>query len=93
MSEEPEPLEDIAASLLNSAMVCLLSAAFPALLAWQAVARWETWTADIRSLPVWLALNGVLLLLASIRFMAVGGQAFWRNLKALRQRHRSSSTA
>jgi hypothetical protein len=92
MPEEPEPLEDLAAGLLNGAMVCLLSAAFPGFLVWEAITKWETWTADLRSVLVWESLIGVALLAISIQLLRVGARHLWRNLQALRRRRQSSPT-
>ncbi len=90
MPEEPEPLEDLAAGLLNGAMICLLSAAFPVFLTWRAVAQWGTWTADLRSVLVWESLSGLVVLLMSVQFLRVGARLLWRNAMALRRRRRAS---
>ncbi|MDP2116655.1 MAG: hypothetical protein Q8J71_04595 [Brevundimonas sp.] len=93
MPEEPETFEDLTAGLLNGAMICLLSAAFPAFLVWEVVAKWATWTADLRSVLVWDSLIGVALLLTSIQLLRVGARLLWRNAQALRLRRRSSPVA
>ena len=90
MSEEPEPLEDLAAGLLNGAMICLLGAVFPGVLVWQVVAQWDAWTADLRSVLVWESLCGLALMLLSIQLMRVGARVLWRNAMALRRRRRAS---
>jgi len=92
MSEEPETFETLAAGLLNGAMVSLLSAAFPAFLAWRMIAEWGTWTADLRSVLVWESLIGLVLLLISVQFLRVGGRLLRRNARAWRRRRRSSPT-
>ncbi|MDP2763763.1 MAG: hypothetical protein Q8O54_02875 [Brevundimonas sp.] len=89
MPEEPEPVEDLAAGLLNGTMICLLSAAFPAFLAWQVVAQWGTWTADLRSVLVWESLTGLALLLVSLQVLRVGARLLWRNAMVLRRRRRA----
>ena len=93
MAEEPEPLEDLAAGLLNGTMIFLLGAVIPGVLAWQVVAQWATWTADLRSVLVWESLSGLGLLLMSIQIMRVGGRLLWRNATALRQRRRATPLA
>ena len=90
MSEEPEPLEDLAAGMLNGAMISLLGAVIPGVLAWQTVAQWVTWTADLRSVLVWDSLTGLGLLLVSIQILRVGVRLLWRNAMALRRRRRAS---
>lgn len=90
MSEEPEPLEDLAAGLLNGAMISLLGALLPGALAWQLVAQWATWTADLRSVLVWDSLTGFGLLLVSLQILRVGLRLLWRNAMALRRRRRAS---
>ncbi len=90
MSEEPEPLEDLAAGILNGAMISLLGAAIPGALAWQMVAQWETWTANLRSVLVWDSLTGLGLLLLSLQILRVGLRLLWRNAMALRRRRRAS---
>ena len=90
MSEEPEPLEDLAAGMLNGAMIGLLGAVIPGVLTWQVVALWATWTADLRSVLVWDSLSGLGLLLLSIQVMRVGVRLLWRNAMALRRRRRAS---
>lgn len=90
MPEQPEPLEDLAAGLLNGAMICLLSGAFPAFLAWRAVARWDVWTANLRSVLVPESLAGLAVLLVSIQFLRVGGRLVRRNAIALHRRRRES---
>jgi len=92
MADAPETPEDLAAGLLSGAMVCLLSAAFPGFLIWEAVAKWETWTADLRSVLVWDSLIGVALLAISIQLMRVGARHLWRNLRALRRLRQSPPT-
>ena len=89
MVEEPETIEDIAAGILNGVMICLLSAAFPVLLVWQAAAQWGTWTADLRTMPVVDTLTGIVLLLVSFQFLAVGFRLIRKNVSALRRRRRS----
>ncbi|MDI6625454.1 MAG: hypothetical protein QME55_12045 [Brevundimonas sp.] len=90
MSEEPEPLEDLAAGMLNGAMITLLGAVIPGVLVWQTVAQWATWTADLRSVLVWDSLSALGLLLLSIQVMRVGARLLWRNAMALRRRRRAS---
>ena len=90
MSEEPEPLEDLAAGMLNGAMISLLGAVMPVALAWQLVAQWATWTADLRSVLVWDSLTGLGLLLMSLQILRVGLRLLWRNAMALRRRRRAS---
>lgn len=90
MSEEPEPLEDLAARMLNGAMISLLGAVIPGALAWQLVAQWETWTANLRSVLVWESLAGLGLLLLSIQALRVGVRLLWRNAIALHRRRRAS---
>ena len=89
MPEEPEAVEDLAAGVLNGAMICLLAAVVPGVLAWQMVAQWATWTADLRSVLVWESLSGLTLLLFSIQGLRVGGRLAWRNARALRRRRAS----
>ena len=89
MVEEPETIEDIAAGILNGVMICLLSAAFPVLLVWQAVAEWGIWTADLRTMPVGDTLTGIVLLLVSFQFLAVGFRLIRKNVSALQRRRRS----
>jgi len=89
MTEEPEPLEDLAAGLLNGAMISLLGAVIPGALAWQLVAQWATWTADLRSVLVWESLSGLGVLLVSIQILRVGVRLLWRNVRALRRRRAS----
>ena len=90
MSEEPETFEALAAGLLNGALICLLSGAFPAFLVWRVVERWDVWTADLRSVLVWESLAGLAVLLASIQFLRVGGRLVRRNAIALHQRRGAS---
>ena len=90
MSEEPEPLEDLAAGILNGAMISLLGAVIPGVLVWQTVAQWETWTADLRSVLVWESLSALGLLLVSIQILRVGLRLLRRNAMALRRRRRAS---
>jgi len=90
MPEEPEAVEDLAAGVLNGAMICLLAAVVPGVLAWQMVAQWATWTADLRSVLVWESLAGLALLLFSIQFLRVGGRLVRRNAIALHQRRGAS---
>jgi membrane protein DedA with SNARE-associated domain len=90
MSEEPEPLEDLAAGMLNGAMISLLGALLPGALAWQLVTQWATWTADLRSVLVWDSLTGLGLLLVSFQILRVGLRLLWRNATALRRRRRAS---
>lgn len=90
MSEEPEPLEDLAAGLLNGAMISLLGALMPGALAWQLVTQWDVWTADLRSVLVQDSLIGLGLLLVSIQILRVGLRLLWRNAMALRRRRRAS---
>ena len=78
MPEEPEPLEDLAAGMLNGAMISLLGAAIPGALAWQMVTQWATWTADLRSVLVWDSLTGLGLLLVSFQILRVGLRLLWR---------------
>ena len=92
MADAPETPEDLAAGLLNGAMFCLLSAAFPGFLIWEAIAKWETWTGDLRSVLVWESLIGVALLATSIQLLRLGARHLWRNLQALRRRRQSSPT-
>lgn len=92
MTDAAETPEDLAAGLLNGAMVCLLSAVFPAFLIWEAIAKWETWTGNLRSVLVWDSLIGLSLLAISIQLLRVGARHLWRNLQALRLRRRSSPT-
>lgn len=87
MAEETETVEDIAAGILNGVMVCVLSAAFPVLLGWQAVAQRETW--DVRSMPMQDSLSGVVLLLLSFYFLTVGFRSVRKNISALRRRRGS----
>ncbi|MEY4556169.1 MAG: hypothetical protein RL093_1288 [Pseudomonadota bacterium] len=90
MAEETETVEDIAAGILNGVMVCLLSAAFPVLLGWQAVVQRETW--DFRSIPMQDSLSGVVLLLLSFQFLTVGFRSVRKNISALRRRGSSLPT-
>jgi len=90
MPEQPEPVEDLAAGLLNGAMICLLSGAFPAFLVWRMIERWDVWTADLRSVLVWESLAGLAVLLVSIQFLRVGGRLVRRNAVALRRRRRAT---
>jgi|LauGreSBDMM110SN_4_FD.fasta_scaffold55481_2 hypothetical protein len=90
MTEETEPVEDVAAGILNGVMVCVLSAAFPVLLGWQAVVQRETW--DFRSMPMQDSLSGIVLLLLSFHFLTVGFRSVRKNISALRRRRRSLPT-
>ena len=90
MPEEPEPLEDLAAGMLNGAMISLLGAASPGALAWQMVTQWATWTADLRSVLAQDSLIGLGLLLVSIQALRVGLRLLWRNAMAIRRRRRAS---
>ena len=87
MADEKETVEDIAAGILNGVMVCLLGAALPVLLGWQALVQWETW--DFRTMPLGDSLTGVVLLFLSLKFLIVGVQFVRKNISALRRRHRS----
>jgi hypothetical protein len=89
MAEESDTAEDVAAGILNGVMVCVLSAAFPVLLGWQAVVQRETW--DVRSMPLDDTLSGVFLLLLSFHFLIVGLRSVRKNISALRRHRRGSS--
>lgn len=90
MSEEPETVEDLAAGMLNGAMIFLLGAVFPGVLAWQLVAQWDAWTGDLRSVLVPESLAGLGLLLVSFQFLRVGGRLLRRNAIVLHRRRRAS---
>ncbi|MBU1384846.1 MAG: hypothetical protein KKE52_12250 [Alphaproteobacteria bacterium] len=47
MSEQPEPLEDIAANLLTGVMVILIGAAIPTLFVWMAASGRVDWNVGL----------------------------------------------
>lgn len=91
MTESDEPLEDLAAGMLNGAMISLLGAVIPGALVWQMVAQWATWTADLRSVLAWSSLFDLALLLLSLQILRAGVRMLWRNAMALRRRRRAST--
>ncbi len=93
MTGSDEPLEDIAAGMLNGVMISLLGAVMPGILVWQIVAEWATWTADLRSVLVGDSLVGLGLLLVSLQILRFGVRLLWRNAMAFRRRRRASPIA
>ena len=88
MTESVEPLEDIAASLLNGVMVFLLGAVVPAILVWQALFHRDDWTFDLDVGSLGMTGSGLSAAIFSFLFMRWGVRTIWRNVTALRRRRR-----
>lgn len=92
MAEKDDTLEDIAAGLLNGAMIFLLGAAFPTAFVWMAVTRGVDWSIglDLDSLVA----GSQLLALAIFSFLLLrkGVRMVQTSMTDLR-RHRSRSPA
>lgn len=86
MSEEPESLEDLAASLLNGVMVFLLGAVVPAILVWQALFHRDDWTFDLDVGSLGVMGSGLLAAIYSFLFMRWGVRTIWKSVTALRRR-------
>lgn len=86
MTGEAEPLEDIAASMLNGVMVFLGGAAVPALIGWQAVVHRDDWTFELNVESLAQAGGGLWVVIYSLLFMKWGARTIWKNVAALRRR-------
>ena len=86
MTGKAEPLEDIAASLLNGVMVFLAGAAPLIVLIWLVVTGPRDWirTPDFGS-TVEVG-QGITFVVFSVCLMKWGAQTIWKNVAALRRR-------
>jgi hypothetical protein len=91
MTVSDEPLEDIAAGLLNGVMVFLLGAVVPAVLVWQAVIHRDDWTFDLNVGSLGPASSGLGAAIFSLLFMRWGCRTISKNVTALRRRRRPVS--
>lgn len=88
MTEPSETMEDLAAGVLNGVMIFLLGALIPALVAWQAIAHWETLAADVRSGSVIETVQAAALTILSLMITRYGfamalknARTVWRRLR------------
>ncbi len=90
MTTDAEPIEDIAAAMLNGVMVFLGGAALPTFLIWAVATGPRDWilTPDFGSPAE--AGQGATLVVASIFLMRWGARTIWRSVDALRKRGSSA---
>lgn len=86
MTGDAEPIEDIAAAMLNGVMVFLGGAALPTFLIWAVATGPRDWiqSPDLGSPAE--AGQGATLVVASLFLMKWGARTLWRSVVSLRKR-------